>query len=252
MNPPRHACRGRPMVCPGPCNPLKAHHHHHHHRHHRQKPDVTSVATSGEDAFSMPEEFDPILLLKSLRLDIPDTSVTSTDDKSISKVSSLIRIALIKTSSVPQTSQSDETTDAAVLRKILSQRKLEMSGEPSTRMSKPPGKIESTIAPKAISHPKGTIVKVPAHQIPKTLNDAKCVITAGLNKLTAIRVSPFFLFLMIFAIYAGIHLLLAVITWRTPAYQFFASSQICGALAFLMWRLTGTILIWTVASRANR
>ncbi|XP_067213624.1 uncharacterized protein [Linepithema humile] len=235
MNPPRHACRGRPMVCPGPCNPLKAHHHHHHHRHHRQKPDVTSVAASEEDVFSLPEEFDPILLLKFLKLDTPGTSATSADDTSISRASSLTRITLIKTSSVPKTSQPDETTDAAILRRILSRGKLEMFGEPST------GTGEPTIAPKTILYPK--IVKIPAHQIPRTLNGAECIIAEGLNGPTAIRMSSFFLSLTMLAIYAGIHVLLAVITWRTPAYQFFVSSQICGALAFLMWHITGTILI---------
>jgi len=232
------------MVCPGPCNPLKAHHHHHRRRHHRQKPDVTSVATSGED-IALPEEFDPILL-KSLKLDTSGTSATSMDDKSISRASSLIGIAVIKISSVPKTSPN-ETTDAASLRKILSRGKLEMFEEPSTKTSESPGKIEPTIAPKTILHPKETIVRTPVYQTEpitsKTLNDAKCIITERLNRLTAIRASPFFLSLMIFAIYTGIHILLAVITWRTPAYQFFASSQICGALAFLMWQITGTILI---------
>jgi len=240
MNPPRHACRGRPMVCSGPCNPLKAHHHHRRHRHHRQRADETSAATSGED-IALPEEFDPILLLKSLK---PDTFAASMNDKSISTVSSFTGITLIKISSVPKASPGG-TTDDAIPRKIPSREELKRFKEPSTKtseskMTKP--KIEPTIAPETMLHPKEAIVRAPTYLTPRT-NEAECIIMERLNRLTAIRASPFFLSLTIFAIYAGIHVLLAIITWRTPAYQFFASSQICGALAFLMWQITGTILI---------
>lgn len=223
------------MVCPGPCNPLKAHHHHHHHRHHRRKPDVTSVTTSEEDIF-LSEELNPILLLKSLKLDTPST--TSIGDKSISMTSSLTKITLIETSTVAKTSP-DEASDAPILRKILSRRELKTFGEPSTRA----GEIEPTKG--TISPPKGAKAPARYRGLPRTLNDARCIIAEGLNgaRLTAIKMSSFHLYLAMFAIYAAIHVLLAVITWRTPAYQFFVSSQICGALAFLMWQITGTILI---------
>lgn len=239
-DPPRHLCRGRAMICPGSCNPLRAHQYHHHHRHHRrrQKYDVASGTTSRND-ISLPDELTP-MLLKSLKSDIPVT--ISTDDESTSTMSPFARIALIKVSPSPKIPRSEETDISAILRKVLSQRKLEMPGEPST--SEPPllRKIDTTVPTRTISHPKEIIVRIAANLAPRTL-DVKCIITKKLNGLTPKLVSSLFLYLMIFIIYAGIHVLLAVITWRTSAYQFFASSQICGLLAFLMWRITGTILI---------
>ncbi|EFN61210.1 hypothetical protein EAG_12769 [Camponotus floridanus] len=236
----RHTCRGRPMVCPGSCNPLRAHqcHHHHHHRR-RQKYDV---ATGTSRNIPLSDEFTP-MLLKSLKPDIPDTSAISTKDESISKMSSsFARIALIKVAPSPRAPRPEESDISAILREILTQKKLEKLGEPST--SEPPllRKIDTTIPTRAISYPKGTIVRIAANLAPRTL-DMKCIIAKKLNGLTPKVASSLLLYLMIFIIYAGIHVLLAVITWRTSAYQFFASSQICGLLAFLMWRITGTILI---------
>ncbi|CAL1687271.1 unnamed protein product [Lasius platythorax] len=243
-DPPRHTCRGRPMICPGSCNPLRAHHqhhHHHHHRHRRQKYDTTSVTTSRKNISFLPDEFTPTLL-KSLKSDTPVTSAISTDE-SISRTSSFARIALIKVSSAPKTPRPEETDIPAIMRKILSQRKLEMLGEPST--SEPPflRKIDSIVPTRTISQPKETIMRIAAYRAPRTLKDVKCIVTKRLNGLTSKAVSSLFLYLIIFIIYAGFHVLLAVITWRTSAYQFFVSSQICGIIAFLMWRMTGTILI---------
>lgn len=261
-DPPRHTCRGRSMVCQGPCNPLRAHqhHHHHHHRHHRQKNDATSIATSRKDISFLPDEFP--LLLNSLKSDTPVTSEISKDDESISRTSSFTRIAFIKVSKTPR---PEETDVPAILRKVLSQKKLEKLGEASTSKSPPLRKIDrvpmrtivpmktivptkttvptKTIVPTISLPPRETTVRTEAYRAPTTLKNMKFIITKTLNRLTPKKVSPFFLFLMIFIIYAGIHVLLAVITWRTSVYQYFASSQICGILVFLMWRITGTILI---------
>ncbi|XP_070165450.1 uncharacterized protein [Polyergus mexicanus] len=251
-DPPRHTCRGRSMVCQGPCNPLRApqhhhHHHHHRHRHHRQKNDATSVATSRKNISFLPDEFTP-LLLKSLKSDTPVTSEISRDDESISRTSSFARIALIK---VAKTPRPEETTDIpAILRKVLSQKKLDKLGEASTSESPPLRKIDTTVPMRRIvpirtipSPPRETVARTAAYRAPRILENAKFIITKKLNRLTSKTMSPFSLFLIIFIIYAGIHVLLAVITWRTSVYQYFASSQICGILVFLMWRITGTILI---------
>lgn len=243
------------MVCQGPCNPLRAHqhhHHHHHHRHHRQRNDATSVATSRKNISFLPDEFTP-LLLKSLKSDTPVTSEISRDDESISRTSSFARIALIK---VAKTPRPEETDIPAILRKVSSQKKLEKLGEASTSKSPPLRKIDTiipmrttvpirTIVPtrKIPSPPRETVVRTVAYRAPRTLEKVKFIITKKLNRLSPKAMSPFFLFLMIFIIYAGIHVLLALITWRTSVYQYFASSQICGILVFLMWRITGTILI---------
>jgi len=235
------------MVCPGPCNPLRAHHHHHHRRHHRhQKPGVTGVATPGKD-IPLPDEFSQITLLTSLKTDASVTSMTSADT-SISRTSSS-RIAVIR---IPKTPRSKKTDVPAIIQQILSPGRLEMLGEPSkprtekTSKSAPAKKIESPIPtettadPKETVDPKETAARTAAYQEPR--NEKTCAIMTRLNGLMK-RASLLFLCLTILIIYAGIHVLLAVIAWRTPAYQFFASSQICGVLAFLMWRLTGTILI---------
>jgi len=242
MDPPRYACRGRPMVCPGPCNPLRAHHHHHHRRHHRhQKPGVTGVTTPRKD-IPLPDEFSQITLLTSLKTDASVTSITSADT-SISRTSSS-RIAMIR---IPKTPRSKKTDVPAIIQQILSPGRFEMLGEPSkprtekTSESALAKKIESPIPTEAAVDPKETAARTAVYQEPR--NDETCAIMTRLNGLTK-RASLLFLCLTILMIYAGIHILLAVIAWRTPAYQFFVSSQICGVLAFLMWRLTGTILIW--------
>jgi len=230
------------MVCPGPCNPLKAHHHHHHRRHHRHKPDVTEIAMTGRD-ISLPDEFSQISLLRSLRTDTSVTSATSTDNTSISRTLSSTRITLI---SIPKSLRSKETDAPAIVQQILSPERLEMLEEPlKPKTETRAKKVES---PGTISCPEKTAVETPTYQEPRTpesrsLNNVTCAIMIRLNRLMPKRVSPLFLCLTILLIYAGIHVLLAVIAWRTPAYQFFVSSQICGVLAFLMWRLTGTILI---------
>ncbi|XP_072744968.1 uncharacterized protein [Anoplolepis gracilipes] len=242
---PRHTCRGRSMVCPGSCNPLRAHqhHHHHHHRHHRQKHDVTSVITSRKNMPFLPDEFTPILL-KALNPDAPVTRAISTDDETISRTSSFARIALIKVSSGPKIPRPKETDIPAIVQKVLSQRNVEMFEEPSTSKSPPLKKIDTTVPTRTISHPKDSIVRIAAtYQAPRNLGDVKCIVTKRLNGLTQKTVASVFTYLMIFIIYVGIHVLLAVTTWQTSVYQFFASSQICGILAFLMWRITGTILI---------
>lgn len=242
-DPSRHTCRRRLMVCPGSCNPLRAHQYHHHHHHRRQKYDVASDTTSRNN-ISLSDEFTP-MLLKSLRSDVPVTSAISTDHESSSRMSSFARIALIKVSPSPKTPRPEEADISAILQKILSQKELEKLGEPST--SEPPllRKVDTTVPTRTISHPKKTIVRIAANLAPRTL-DVKCIIAKKLNGLTA---SSLFLYLMIFIIYAGIHVLLAVTTWRTSVYQFFASSQICGFFAFLMWRITGTILIWATVNK---
>ncbi|KYN02434.1 PREDICTED: uncharacterized protein LOC108774274 [Cyphomyrmex costatus] len=248
MDPPRHACRGRPMVCPGPCNPLKAHHHHHHrHHHHRQKLDMTKIVTPGKDIL-LPDEFSQITLLKSLKTEDSVTSVTSKDDLSISTTSSSTKIAVIR---IPKTSQSRKThIPAGYISQILSPDKLEMLGQPSKprteKMSEliPLRKIESPI-PEARTtiQPKETAARTTPYQAPRNyLNNVICPIMMRLYRLTLKIMSPLCLCLTILMIYVGIHVLLAVIA-RTSAYQFFMSSQICGVLAFLMWQLTGTILI---------
>lgn len=244
MDPPRHACRGRPIVCPGPCNPLKAHHHHHHHRHHRQRPDVTGVAAPKD--IPLPDEFSQIALLRSFKTDASVASATSMDDTSISATSSATKIALIR---IQKTPRFKETDIPAIVREILSRGRLEMLGEPSkprsekTDESAPLKKIESPIPTGTIPQPTETPARTVAYPASRNLKDVTCAFMKRLNGLTPKRASPFFLCLTILVIYAGIHILLAVITWQTPAYQFFVSSQICGVLAFLMWRLTGTILI---------
>lgn len=233
------------MVCPGPCNPLKAHHHHHHHRHHRQRPDVTKVAAPKD--IPLPDEFSQIALLRSLKTDTSVTSVTSMDETSISATSSSTKIALIK---IQKTPRFKETDVPAIVRQILPRGKLEIHGEPTskprpkkTSKSTLLKKIESPIPTRTISHPTETPARTPTYPAPRNLNDVTCAIMKRLNRLTPNKASPLFLCLTILGIYAGIHVLLAVITWQTPAYQFFVSSQICGVLVFLMWRLTGTILI---------
>lgn len=244
-DPPRHACQGRPMVCPGPCNPLKAHHHHHHHhhRHHqRQKPDMTRVAMPEKD-IPLPDEFSQTTLLRSLRTDTV-TSATSMDNISISRTSASSKIALIGWS---RSSRQKETNVSAITQQILLPGKLEMLGEPSkprTEETCEPAFFRKVQPPiPSIFYPKETAVRIlGAYRAPRILNDTYAVMTR-LEGLTN-RPSTFFLCLTILLIYAGIHILLAVIARRTPAYQFFVSSQICGVFVFLMWRLTGMILIW--------
>lgn len=50
-------------------------------------------------------------------------------------------------------------------------------------------------------------------------------------------------FLLLLMIYAGVHVLMAVFMGQTSAYQLFLSSQVCGLIVFLMWWMTGTVLI---------
>lgn len=237
------------MVCPGPCNPLKAHHHHHHHHHHhrhphRQKPDVTGVARPEKDIL-LPGEISQ-MLLRSLKTDISLTSMTSAEDTSISRTSSSTRITLTR---IPKTPRAKRADVPAIIQQILSPGRLEMLGEssrPRTKKRSEPAllrKIESPIPTRTTASARETAARTLAYRAPRHLNDVTCAIMMRLNGLTLKRASPLFLCLTILVIYAGIHVLLAVIAWRTPAYQFFASSQICGVLAFLMWRLTGTILI---------
>lgn len=234
------------MVCPGPCNPLKAHHHHRHQRrhHHHQRHDITGVATSGKDTLLPDDEFSQ-MTLESLKADTSVTFVTSTEDTSISRTLSSTRIALIR---IPKTPRAKRTDVPAIIRQILPPRKLEMFEEPSrpraekTRELPISRKNESPIPP--IPSARETAASTPAYQARRHLNDVTGAIMTRLNWLTPkTPKSPLFLCLTILVIYAGIHVLFAVIAWRTPAYQFFASSQICGVLVFLMWRLTGTILI---------
>lgn len=241
MDPPRHACRGRPMVCPGPCNPLKAHHHHHHRHHHRQKPDITGVAVPGKD-IPLPDEFSQITQL-NLKT---DTSVVTLADDSISRASSS-KIALIK---ILKTSRREETDVHTTLQQIVSERSSELLCESSRpRTEKTSGspallrKFEPPIPTRTIFQPRETAARAPtAYRASRNSNIVFAIMTR-LNGLTPKGAATLFLGLTILLIYAGIHALLAVIAWRTPAYQFFVSSQICGVLAFLMWRLTGTILI---------
>lgn len=248
MDPPRHACRGRPIVCPGPCNPLKAHHHHHHrHHHHRQKSDTTRVAVPERDV-PLPDEFSQITELRSLETDTSVATATLADDASISRISSSTKIILIK---IPKISHKG-TDVPATLRQILSPERLAGTlGEPSKpRAEKSESaallrKIEPPIPTRTMSHSKETAASTPAapYRAPRNLNDVRAIMTK-LNGLAPKGTLTLFLCLTILLIYAGIHVLLAVIAWQTPAYQYFVSSQICGVLAFLMWRLTGTILIW--------
>ncbi|KYQ48003.1 hypothetical protein ALC60_12963 [Trachymyrmex zeteki] len=246
MDPPRHACRGRPMVCPGPCNPLKTHHHHHHRRrHHRQKPDMTGIVTPGKDVL-LPDEFSQITLLRSLKTDASVTSVTSKDAMSVSTTSSSTKFAVIR---IPRAYQSKKTDVPAIIQQILSPDRLEMLGEPSKLRTEktselvPLRKIESPIPAKTTTYPKETAARITPYQTPRNcLNKVICAIMMKLNKLTLKITSPLLLCLTILIIYVGIHVLLAVIA-RTSAYQFFMSSQICGVFVFFMWRLTGTILI---------
>lgn len=244
------------MVCQGPCNPLKAHqhHHHHHHRYHRQKNDAASI-TSRKDISFHPDEFP--LLLNSLKSDIPVMSEISKDDETISRTSSFTRIAFIKVSKTPRPEEID--IPATILRKVLSQKKLEKLGEASTSKSPPLRKIDrppmrtivptkttvptKTIIPTISLPPRETTVRTEAYRAPRILENAKFIMTNRLNRLIPKKVPSFFLLLIIFIIYAGIHVLLAIITWQTSIYQYFVSSQICGILVFLMWRITGTILI---------
>lgn len=246
MDPPRHACRGRPMVCPGPCNPLKAHHHHHHHhhrRHHRQKSDMTEIGMP-EPNISSPDEFSQIML-RSLKAESFVTSATSTGNTSISKTSSSTRITLIKIPKIPRPKDTDVPADV-IIQQILSPKKLREPPKPITEKtgaSKVLRKVKQPKTTNTTSRPEETAVTTP-DQAPRSLNNVTCAIMTRLKKLTSKKAPPVFLCLTILLIYAGILVLLAVIAGRTPAYQFFVSSQICGVLAFLMWRLTGTILIW--------
>ncbi|KYM80000.1 hypothetical protein ALC53_09526 [Atta colombica] len=237
-DPPRHACRGRPMVCPGPCNPLKAHHHHHHCRHHRQKPDMKEI-TPGKDVL-LPDEFSQVTLLSSLKTDVSVTSVPSKGAMSISATSSSTKIAVIR---IPKT--QPKTDVPAIIQQILSPDRLQMLGEPSKprieKMSEltPLRKIEMPIATRMIIYPKETAARVTPYQTPR--NKVIRALMMKLNRLP-LKITPLLLCLTILIIYVGIHVLLAIMV-RTSAYQFFMSSQICGVFAFLMWRLTGTILI---------
>lgn len=239
MNQPRHTYRGRPSACPGPCNPLNAHHHHHHHRHHRQK-HITEAATSQKE---MSEELDRMLLLKYFDSDISVTSDTPTTNvKSIATTSSSAEIALIKVSSVPKIYRPKET--AAVPPMILPKRLKTPCGEQSMSSKR---QIELISAPKPISVLKKSIVRTLVFRAgPGILDGARSAITSGLNGLNGLtpkRVPSLRSYLTIVMIYAVIHVLLAVLTWRTSTYQFFLSSQICGIIAILMRKITGTILM---------
>jgi len=232
-DPPRHACRGRPMVCPGPCNPLKAHQHHHC-RHHRQKADIKEI-TPGKDVL-LPDEFSQVTLLSSLKTDVSVTSVPSKDAMSISAISSSTKIAMIR---IPKT--QPKTDVPVIIQQILSPDRL--LGEPSKpRIEKtselaPLRKIETPIATRMIIYPKETAARETPYQTPRNK-----VIRALMMKVNRLKITPLLLCLIILIIYVGIHVLLAIMV-RTSAYQFFMSSQICGVFAFIMWRLTGTILI---------
>ncbi|KYN33760.1 hypothetical protein ALC56_12018 [Trachymyrmex septentrionalis] len=250
INPPRNGCQGRPMVCPGQCNPLKAHHHHHHHhhrRHHRQKPDMTEIVTPEKEVL-LPDEFSQLTLLRSSKRDASVTSMTSKDAISISTTSSSTKIAVIR---IPKISQFKKADVPAIIQQILSPSRLERLEEPPKLTTEKKSELaplrkigsnrQSPIA--TITYPKETAARATLHQTPRNcLNKVICAIMLRLNRMTLKITSPLLLGLIILTIYVGIHILLAIIA-RTSAYQFFMSSQICGIFAFLMWRLTGTILI---------
>ncbi|XP_020284581.1 uncharacterized protein LOC109855128 [Pseudomyrmex gracilis] len=241
MNQPRHTYRGRPSACPGPCNPLNAHHHHHHHRHHRQK-HITEAATSQKET-TISEELDRMLLLKYFDLDVSVTSDTPTTGvKSIATTSSFTEIAAIKVSSVSKIGRPRET--AAVPPTMLPKQLNMLCGEQSTSSKR---QIELISAPKPISILKRSIVRTLIFRTgPGILDGARSAITSGLNGLngfTPKRIPSLRSYLIIVMIYAVMHVLLVILTWRTSTYQFFLSSQICGIIAILMRRITGTILM---------
>lgn len=206
------------MVCPGPCNPRQKsrNHHHHHHRHrhrHEEYYDTNeSVGLAEEDA-CLPQDFVSATLLKPLELDAPSVSINGASISELSYAGKIPR-------------PSSGTVGGASSRKILLQFR-ETSTAGVVRGESPPPATEETEATVAAA----------------TLNDAKLAIARGLNGLVPRRLSNIAPCLTIFALYVGIHALLAAIAWQTPASHFYVSSQICGILALLMWRTTGTILI---------
>lgn len=236
INQPRHPCNGRPAVCTGACNPrMKSHHHHHHHhRHHsHQKPYMTSDTMPKN--VSMSPEFDATEMLATLKLDIPSIFDALLDDKSISKMpGTSTESEMIKVSSalkIPQRSR----TNIAILRLTPSRDKVEMSTEGSN--------VNSPLPPENVSTGTPETTERLIREAPRILNNIKNIVTKRMNVLKQKRMPPIFIYLMILIFYAGIQLSVAAIAWQTLTYQIFVSSQICGILAFLMWKITGTILI---------
>jgi len=84
MDPPRHLCRGRPMVCTGPCNPLRAHHHHHHHhhhhRHHRQKAYMSDKVSAREN-MPLSDESVPVSTARGKTSDNPSEKSDNSSEK---------------------------------------------------------------------------------------------------------------------------------------------------------------------------
>lgn len=258
MNP-RHTCRTQLTACPGPCNPrLKTHychhHQHHHHRHREKFYDTSSDAMSAKKKFS-PTQLISTPLLKSPKQDSrslrPDIALdTSKDGESVSETSSFPKIALVKVTSVPRIFQPEVIHLSQGMLKIVDS-SARMKVARTERESSVAGKIESTfLAAGNVSYREEidqqfrSTTELLVGRISKALCDAKNTIARELMKrLKPRRTSLLVSYLTIVTIYAGIHILLAVLAWQTPAHHFFVSSQICGILTLLMWRITGTILI---------
>lgn len=248
MNP-RHTCRMQLAVCPGPCNPRlrtqhchRQHHHHHHHHHRRREKfyDANSDAT-------------PAQLKQDLRSFKPDVALgTSKGGESLSKTSSFSRIALVKVTSVPRILQPEVVHWSQTTLKLVESSTMFTRIE---RQSSVTRNIESAfLMAENLSQRQEifTIARFQVKRVSKALSDAKNAIARKLpNGLKRRGTSILVSYLMIMTIYVGIHILLAVLTWQTPAHHFFVSSQICGILALLMWRITGTILIWTALQAAR-
>lgn len=212
----------------------------------------------------MPEEFLPISLLKSLKPDgTPSPSFTSTDVPSTSTG----KIALIKITPVDTPVEPPEMDFPAFLREVLPPGQLELVAEtiieppalfppsmlpptgPPTLLPPPPLLLAPSMLPSGIvpemaipsmkpELPLPTVTMVyPAPEVAPP--PAEETVAARLSK----KPQPLIMILIILLIYVGVHILLAVFVWRSPAYQFFVTSQFCGFLVFLVWRITGRILI---------
>lgn len=254
---PRHICRAQLSACPGPCNPrLKTHYRHrnHHHRHREKFYDTSSEVTPAEEKFLQPKQLSSTLLqtfpkhdAQSFKSDVVAPG-TSRDSESISKTPSFARIALIKDTSVPRIPQADvdlkfpsqgtfKIVESSVRTKVG---KIELG----TLVA---GKIVSTsLATGTISYRQESpsISRSPIGRVLKALGDVKNAIARkSMKGSKPQRASILVPCLTIVTIYAGMHVLLAALAWQTPAHHFFVSSQICGILVLLMWRITGTILI---------
>jgi hypothetical protein len=199
-----------------------------------------------EDA-SLSDEFIPISPPKSESV-VEDQDSYSTDDKSAFATLSSSRITLIKVSSISRSRpEKADASTAFMEEEILSRKELKLLAmetdvsprEEETDLPKIFSQRIVATTTTSVTQMKKTIVRSLRQPEPKTF---KCRAT----KMCAImpkKVTSLILYLLILILYAGIHILMATTARNTSLHQFFLYSQLCGFFVFLIWEITGKILI---------